>query len=262
MRALEKDRLDRYGTAAEMLAALRKTPEARALATPRVSVRSLRPVGSATKPLVLAGAAALTAAAALAVALWPAPKPPPAPPPVVKVAAPPPAPPSPTPVAEAWPVHRDLAITYVARGRFDKAFSEVTSSIADNAAAASADPALMQAAVDSLAAERVAFVVNAFGKNPALVDALATASSKAATEAQRHAAFDALRKLGHEARADRFAMFKADLEQATTCSAMKASFRKLRALKEPRFIALKTEIRMRGKKDPHVKCLKGLLRRS
>jgi serine/threonine-protein kinase len=264
MRALEKDRIDRHGTAAAMLAALRKTPEARALSVQPSAIRSLRPARRAMKPFVFGGIAVLAVAAAVAAAaLRPSAEPVALPPPMARAASAPPvqAPPVPAPVAEAWPAHRDLAVTYVSRGRFDKAFSEVTSSIADNAAAASADPALLQAAVDALAADRVSFVVGAFRSNPALVDALATAVAKGATTEQRHAAYEALRKLGQEARGDRFAMFSADLEQASSCSDMKDSFRKLRAMKEPRFIAYKTELRMRGKKDPHAKCLKRLLKR-
>ncbi len=263
LRALEKDRIDRHGTAAEMLAALRKTPEARALEAPRSAIRSLRPTKRSTKPFVLAGIAALAVAAVAAAALRPSPEPIAAPaPPVAKVAsAPPVAPPPPASVADAWVVHRDLALLYVARERPDKAFSAVSSAIADNRVEASADPVLAQAAVDVLALDRVAFLIDAFRDNPAFVDALASAAVKAKTAEQRSAAYEALRKLGQEARVDRFAMFSADLEQASSCSGMKTSFRKLRALKEPRFIALKTEIRMRGRNDPHVKCLKRLLKR-
>jgi hypothetical protein len=168
--------------------------------------------------------------------------------------------PPPAPVIETWLAHRDLAVTYTNRGQHDDAFREVTASVADNAAAAGADPALARAAVDALTSDRLAFVIGAFRENPALIDALADATSKGANSELRHAAQEGLRQLGQEPRADVVAIETFDVEQAATCSVMRAAFKKLRATKDPRVKQFTADLRARGRKDPHVRCLKRLLR--
>jgi len=274
IRALEKDRIDRYGTASEMVAALRLTPEARATnvtassaatASAAEQMRVREPVRRSRGLIVAGVSAALALGAVAAVALRPAdppPPPPPKPPVVVAAEAPPPkAVPEPVPVVHTWIAHRDLAITYAARGQHDDAFREVTASVTDNATAASADPALVVAAVDTLTPKRVAFIVDAFRSNPQLPEALAQATAHGATADLRHAAHEGLRALDQESRADLVAMWILDVEQATSCSPMRSAFKKLRASKDPRLDELKSKLSKRSRKDPHVRCLKRLLRR-
>jgi hypothetical protein len=271
MRALEKDRIDRYGTASEMAAALRRTPEALAASTTPSAAKPSAAETPAGEPvrrargLVLAAAsAALALVAVAAVALQPSDPPAQRAKPRAVVApeiAQPKTVPPPVPVVDTWLAHRDLAVTYAARGQHDDAFREVTASIADNPAAAGADPSLVTAAVNALDPKRVAFVVGAFRSNPQLAEALAKTTASGASSELRHAAHESLRMLDQESRADLVAMWLLDVEQATSCSPMRSAFKKLRASKDPRLNELKAELRKRSRKDPHVKCLKRLLRR-
>jgi serine/threonine-protein kinase len=272
LRALEKDRIDRYGTASEMFAALKLTPEVRAMtaasaATP-IAAEPMAQRGAARKrrALVLAGVSTVLALGAVAAVALQSKPPPPAPlePPVVVIAEAvqqPAAVPPPVPVVETWLAHRDLAVTYGARGQHDDAFREVTASIADNPSAAAADPSLVTAAVNALAPKRVAFVVDAFRANPKLTEALAQTTARGATAELRHAAHDGLRALEQESQADLVAMWILDVEQATSCSTMRSAFKKIRAANDPRLSQLKAELRKRDRKDPHARCLKRLIKR-
>jgi hypothetical protein len=281
LRALEKDRVDRYGTAAEMAAALRLTPEGRAISAPspvraqpsptpvRPARRSRGLLAAGVAVLVLLGAAAAgqllprTSASRLQAMLSGAPV---RPAPVAMAAAPAPkakvepAPP-PTPVVETWIAHRDLAATYTGRGQHDDAFREVEAAIGENRAAAAADPALIAAAVNALAPSRLAFVIDAFGTDPRLIDALAEATARGERAELRHAAHETLRMLGQESRADLIAMAMLDVEQASECSEMRAAFKGLGTKRDPRVTAFKADLRKRGRSDPHVRCLRRALRR-
>jgi hypothetical protein len=272
MRALEKDRIDRHGTASEMRSALRRTPEARAAAA-AASRSSITP-GAMQAPkraeptwqsrkLVLAGvSAALVLGAVAAAALrGPSPTQAPPPPPVMAKAAEPEAVPPPAPVVHTWLIHRDLAVTYSAREQHEEAFREVTASLADNPTAAGADPALVQAAVSALTPKRVTFVLDAFKPNPKLIEALAQATAAGTTSELRHTAHEGLRELGQESQADLVAMWILDVRQATSCSSIQSAYKKVRASNDPRFYALNAELRKRDRKDAHVRCLRRYLRR-
>jgi len=285
IKALEKDRLDRFGTAADMAAALRLTPEARALSTaPEARASSTEPVAneldaSQRAPrrrtwLLLASVGALAALGALSAeqllplrwqshaaraaliaretsreAVTSAP---------AQVPVPPPPPPS--PVVEPWLAHRDLAVTYAGSGRHDDAFREVEAAIRDNPVAAAADEPLIQAAAGALSSERIAFVVESFRGNPRLIEVLATATATGPTAELRHAAYAALGGLGEQDRADTVAMSILDVEQATSCSPMRAAFKPLRTSKDPRVLELTAELRGRSRREHHVRCLRRLLR--
>jgi eukaryotic-like serine/threonine-protein kinase len=287
IRALEKDRVDRYGTAEEMVAALRLTPEGRTITaalseyTPRSPVPE--PARRSRWPLRAGLLVALALAGALLAQrapqdLWqrwqamlpsaqPAPSaaapalPNPAPAKPTALPAPPPPPPPPLPVVETWIAHRDLAATYTTRGQHEDAFREVQAAIGESPRAASADPALVAAAVNALDAERVAFVVDAFRDNPELVDALADATSNGTRPELRRAAHASLRLLGEESRADLVALQILEVEQASKCAAMRAAFKQLRAFDDPRADAFARELRKRGRNDRHVRCLRRALRR-
>jgi hypothetical protein len=277
IRALEKDRIDRYGTAAEMAAALRLTPEGRAIATPttaRAPQPSPVPVRRSRWLLRAVIGAAIAIGGIAAAQLLLAKRPPerssahgataavprsPATPLLVPTSRAPT--PAPIPVVETWLAHRDLAATYTTRGQHDDAFREVTAALGESPAAAGADPVLVAVAVSALAAERVPFVVAAFRTNPGLVDALAEASASGATSELRHAAHEGLRILGHESRADVVAMQMKDVEQAPNCSTMRAAFKRLRASDDPRVDDFKRDLRKRGRADRHVRCLRRALRR-
>jgi serine/threonine-protein kinase len=268
IRALEKDRLDRYGTVDEMAAELRLTPEGRAYSSePVAGVPQPPPAPKRTrrwKWFVRAGIGAAIALGGLATAqMWlkstsqgrvPAVSPAPVPLPAV-------APPPPPPVVETWLAHRDLAVTYTRRGQHDEAFREVSAALGDNPTAAGADPALLDAVAEALTAERVTFVLNAFRDNPRLAEILAKATSTGTSFELRHAAYESLRTLGQESSADLVAMQILDVEQATKCSPMRAAWKELRGSKDPRVKELTDDLRARGRKDLHFRCLRRLLRR-
>lgn len=175
---------------------------------------------------------------------------------------PPPEPaPPPAPVIETWLAHRDLAVTYIGRDQPDDAYREVSAAIADNPARAAADPALARAAVSALSADRVAFITDSFRDNPGLVDALIETAGTGATFELRHAGYEGLRLLGQESRADAVAMAVLDVEQAPTCSSMRDAFKTIRTANDPRVKKLTADLRARSRRDPHVRCLKRLLRR-
>lgn len=67
--------------------------------------------------------------------------------------------------------------------------------------------------------------------------------------------------LGQESHADSVAMAVLDVEQAASCSDMRDAFKTLRAANDPRVKKLTADLRARGRRDPHVRCLKRLLRR-
>jgi serine/threonine-protein kinase len=269
MRALEKDRFDRFATASEMAEALRLTPEGRALASAPPAAPSSHapaPPRRTRWPVLVAGGAAVLALGALtALQLWPRPVPKRSLPPITVAATPKPAMPAPlpppTPVIETWLAHRDLAATYAQRGQHDDAYREIKAAIDENPAAAGVDPALVGAAVGALTGERVAVVVEAFRKSPRLVDALAEATAKGASSELRHAAHEGLRLLDQETRADLVAMGILDVEQAAKCGTMRAAYSRLRAQDDPRVRAFKADLRKRGRSEPHVRCLKRALRR-
>jgi hypothetical protein len=107
----------------------------------------------------------------------------------------------------------------------------------------------------------VPFLISAFRSNPQLGEVLAKATSTGTTFELRHAALENLRTLGQESRADLIAMRILDVEQAPKCSSMRAAWKELRGLKDPRVKALIADLKTRGRKDPHVKCLRRMLRR-
>jgi serine/threonine protein kinase len=267
MKALEKDRVDRFGTANEMAAALRLTPEAPRSVTsaPKARVKPQR-----TKLLLIGAGAAVALGGVAALALWPE-----SPPPHVTetttsasealpVAEPTPAPaPAPPPVAvpPAWIAHRDQAVGHAQRGDRDAGLREIKAALGDDAKAAGADAALATAAVQLLDGAGVAFLVEAFRENPQLAAALVEASAKGASFELRHAAYEGLRKLGQESRADVVAMRMLDVEQATSCSVMRDAYKRVRASGDPRVASFRTQLRARGRKDAHVRCLKRLLQR-
>jgi eukaryotic-like serine/threonine-protein kinase len=281
LKALEKERQRRFDDAAAMAAALRETPEGRSLGPPPApTAPDLTPYLVPESPtevlpgprrwlrFALAGALVAAGLAAAAVIWWPrdapAPRAPhdvarraasPSPSPSTSTSPTPPARP-PAPVAEPWLAHRDLAVTYQARGKRDDAYREVLAAIGDAAAAARADPVLAEVAAAVIQGDRVAYVVETFRENPRLAAALAQATARGATADQRHAALQGLRALGQEARADLVAMRLLDVEQATACPAMRAAFAKLRRSGDPRVRSFIVSLRARGADDRHVRCLR------
>jgi hypothetical protein len=268
IKALEKDRFDRFASASTMADALRQTPEGRALSSdPALPLPSPAPEPVRRRRwTMLASSAALVLGAVMAVQFWPEPArkgdiplvtiPAAATKPPTPAALPPP-----TPVIETWLVHRDLAVTYAQRGQHDAAFREIRAAIAENSAAAGADHALIDAAVDALTGERIGVVIDAFRGSPHLVGALAAATANGATHELRHAAHAGLRLLGQETRADLVAMGILDIEQASKCSAMRAAYKRLRSHDDQRVQEFKADLRKRGRADPHVRCLARALRR-
>jgi serine/threonine protein kinase len=277
MKALEKDRVDRFGTANEMAAALRLTPEgtAASAAVPADLQRTHTPTVLRRVGLPALGISAVLVLTGVAFALWPHRSAPQVSststsasqvPPAVAVPAPAPAPtPVPPPLTAAapaaWLAHRDGAVSYANHGQYAAALQEVEAALKDDAVAARADLALAQAAVNALDRTRVAFVVDTFRGNPQLVAALVDATSEAMTAEQRHAAHEGLRMLGEESRADLVAMQILDVEQATTCPSMRDAFKQLRASTDPRIQKLRVDLRSRGRRDQHTRCLKRMLRR-
>ncbi|HKU40935.1 MAG TPA: serine/threonine-protein kinase, partial [Polyangiales bacterium] len=249
MKALEKDRVDRFGTAGEMAAALRATPEGRTLGAR--NTRSVIPAAARTAlpprtKLIAAGAGAvLLLGGVAAFALRPKDDPAPvttaaaasAPPPPQPIAAPEPPPPQPAAAAPAWLAHRDQALSLAKQGQSDAAFAEVSAALASDAAAAAADPSLPAVAVSALNRERLAQVVSAFGPNPQLTAALVEAAAQADTAERRHLAYDGLRQLGRESKADLAAMYMLDVTQANACPAMRDAYKRLRATNDPRIAA-------------------------
>jgi hypothetical protein len=260
LKALEKDRLDRFATATEMAAALRATPEGRpaphSLRPGQRALRGFRPAWVALGVFAMLGVLGSVAALLKPSAPSPAASIPPrteqAP---VRAAAPSAAIPDPVPVIETWLAHRDLAITYRDRGQHDEALREVQSALADNPSAAAAEPSLTEVAVHTLTPERVEWVVQTFRENPRLVDALALAVAEGATRDLRIAALDGLRRLEREDRADLVAMALLDIEQAPDCRAMRAVFNQLRRTRDARVKNFIAQLRTRSRADPQAKCL-------
>jgi eukaryotic-like serine/threonine-protein kinase len=283
LRALEKDRVDRFGTASEMATALKRTPEGRAARntigdTQRpgsLTAAATATVTTATKRphvAVLGGVVALVVAAA-AFFLWPSKSVAPAtttsaaqvpPTPVPVAAAPAPEPEVELPPARPpqWLTHRDEAVKAATAGQRDVAYREIEAALKDDAIAASADAALAVAAVTAMDHKQIGFVVETFRTNPQLSAALATATAEGEAAEQRHAALDALKVLGQESSADLTAMRILDVKQSTTCVAMRDAMKQLQAQgKDARIAAFKAEVRAHGKRDPQVRCLKKMLRR-
>jgi hypothetical protein len=160
----------------------------------------------------------------------------------------------------AWSAHRDLAVVYAGRGAQLEAFREIKAALEENPGAASADHALLDAAVTVLSPGRVAVVVEAFRDNPHLVEALAAAAATGTTRMQRHAALSALDRLGTDGGADLVAMRLLDLEQATTCDEMRTAFNKLATSGDPRAKQVGDDLRARPPTDRQVRCLRAVLR--
>jgi serine/threonine-protein kinase len=203
MKSLEKDRVDRFGTAAEMANALRATPEGRVVtgATETTSrTRSTAPLRRASVALLGVGAA--FALGVVGVSVWSKPArphseltstsasqvPPPPPPPMA----------APVPVLEPTPVAAPVA------------------------------------------------------PEPATTDGTAAEQQQAVPEGQGQL---------EDSRADKLAMQIRDVEQATSCPAMRRAFKPLRTSVDPRVQAFKADLRGRGRRDKHVKCLKRMLGR-
>ena len=265
MKALEKDRVDRFGTAGAMAAALRETPEGRAVTGTSLSLASL----AKNRVAQMAAGSALVIAAVATLLLWPkepphsamtstsaaseTPQPPAAAPPALP--SPPPEPAS----APAWAEHRDAAVRSTASFQFDAAFEQLRAAVEADGGSAGADPALAGVAAKTLTRDRLAFATRTFRENPSFVEALATATGNALTAEQRHLALDALRELGEDSRADLVGMWILDVGQATKCAAIKSTWKKLRAAPDPRVKAFRSELKARGRKDRHVRCLKRML---
>jgi eukaryotic-like serine/threonine-protein kinase len=266
LKALQKDRMNRFADAAEMAAALRLTPEGRQ--NPSLANASASADGpdrastwrrrSWTVPVAM-GAALVLAGLGVALAMSMRASPPP--PPVTAFTPPAPRIPPPSPVPQPWIAHRDLAVTYTGRGQHADAFREVKAAVGDNLAAAAADPNVVDAAIAALAPEHVGFVVESFRTNPRLVEGLSKLTAEGTTSEQRHAAHAGLKALGQEPRADLVAMRILDVEQAKACGSMRTAFAKLRGSRDPRFKQLVDDLRGRGRKDRHVRCLGRALRR-
>jgi serine/threonine protein kinase len=189
--------------------------------------------------------------------------PPPASPPPIAPAEEPPAPSlaSPSPVVP-WSAHRDLAVIYAGRGENNEAFRAVKAALKEDAEAAGADRALLDAAVTVLSPRNVPLFVDAFRRNEHLVEALVAGTTESRTSVQRHAAVWALARLQEGARVDVIAMRIVDLRQATRCAEMRTIFKKLAASKQdPRVDDLGDELRARPPTDPHARCLRSMLDR-
>jgi serine/threonine-protein kinase len=289
LRALEKDRLDRFSSAAEMAAALRCTPEAPAVTLPTFDSTSTPPVPADAAghglllpvhpparrwPLVAVAVALVGGGAALGLHLrsrppsvsqgaerepTPVPMASPAPSAPVEPPASPAA--NPTPPAEPWRIHRDLAVTYAHKGQHRQAFVEVLSALRDDPVAAAADPALLETAVTWLllpeGSDHVSQIAQAFRDNPALTEALVKASARPDPLARRNA-FAALTALGRQDRVDLVALRILDWEQAKSCVAVRVTLKKLLAVQgdDPRVKEALVRARALGEDDPHVKCLR------
>ena len=311
LKALEKDRFDRFGSAGEMAEALKRTPEGATLAAPAQS--SASPVTASTPPMgaelprppelgpftkradatpavrrarrvarvrrqrlsIAAGLGAVIVVV-LAIVLWSSGGGRPfgevVPPSKFTEMAESPASPvassAPAPVAEPWLAHRDLAVTYAGRGQPSEAFKEVASALRDDPVKAAADPALVDAAVARLimpdGAALTTMIVTAFRSNPRLVTALVEASDTAPPQGRRNA-YGALTALGATDKVDVVAMKMLDVEQSTSCTAIKAAFKDLvkeAGPKDPRLKEFTSKLRAKGRKDPRVKCLRRYLRRA
>lgn len=281
MKALEKDRVDRFGTAGEMAAALRLTPEGRIAmgSTETPQRRSTAPLRRAS--VALLGVGAVFALGVAAISFWPkshvprseltstsASQTPPAPvqEPVAARTIPPaePTPAEQQPAAAApaaWQAHRDKAVEFVQQAQFEAALREAEAAIELDPASAGIDADLTTAAVSAIDRAHVAWVLKAFRSSPQLGPALVQTVAAGATSEQRHAAYDGLRRRGEQARADSIAMQILDVEQAASCPAMKTAFKPLRASSDPRVQTFKSDVRGRGRRDKHLKCLKRLLGR-
>jgi serine/threonine-protein kinase len=282
MKSLEKDRVDRFGTASEMANALRATPEGRVVtgATETTSrSRSTAPLRRAS--VALLGVGAVFALGVVGVSMFSKPPvphseltstsasqvPPPSPPPMAAPAAVPEpepavaaAPPA-MPAMPAWREHRDKAIEFARQGERDQVLREVASAIEADPSAAGTDPELTAAAVSAVDRAHLATILKAFRSSPQLAAALAQTTADGATAEQRHAAYEGLRKLGEQSKADTVAMQIRDVEQAAACPAVRNAFKPLRASADPRAQTFKADLRARGRRDKHFKCLKRMLGR-
>jgi hypothetical protein len=86
-------------------------------------------------------------------------------------------------------------------------------------------------------------------------------TAEPATAEQQHVAVEAVAQQGDEDPADKLAMQIRDVEQATSCPAMRRAFRPLRTSTDPRVQAFKADLRAHGRRDKHFKCLKRMLGR-
>jgi hypothetical protein len=271
MKALEKDRVDRFGTAGAMAAALRDTPEGRAvIGTPP----ALAVLGK-NRLLQVGAGAALAIGVAVALLFWPKPPTPhqaltstsaasekpqagaevaPALPAIPALPSPPQA-----AAAPAWIAHRDEAVRLAGSGQAEAAFGALKSAVEASEAAAGADARLADVAVALLTGERLAFATRAFRENPRFTDALLEATAQGETADKRHTALEGLRRLGQDSRADLVAMWMLDTTQATKCSAIRSTYKKLRSSADPRVKEFRSELRARGRRDRHVRCLKRIL---
>jgi serine/threonine-protein kinase len=167
---------------------------------------------------------------------------------------------APAPGSVPWAAHRDLAVIYARRGDGDEAFRAMKAAAGEDAVAAGADGALLDAAVAVLAPHRVPFLLDTFRSNARLVEALAEAAATGATRLQRHAALGALGRLHQRSRADLVAMRILDVDQATTCAEMRTAFNNLRTSKDSRVKEFEAGLRARSPADRHARCLKAALR--
>lgn len=280
MKSLEKDRVDRYGTAGEMAAALRQTPEGR-LATGTADTpqrRSNAPLRRAS--VALLGVGAVFALGVAAISLWPKPQAPHSELTSTSASQTPPAPTqepiaartilAPEPAQElppaaaapaAWQAHRDKAVEFAREGQLDAAIREVQAAIELDPTSAGVDADLTATAVRALDRAHLAWVLKSFRSSPRLGPALVETAAAGVTLEQRHAAYEGLRRRGEESRADLVAMQILDVQQAASCASMRTAWKPLRASSDPRVQAYRSELRGRGRRDKHLKCLKRVLSR-
>ena len=264
LQALAKDRNDRFKDTAAMSEALAATREARDHGRRASTVGSMRiPPVPTPRPWLAYGGWALAAlfAVLLAVQLLTEPEqsPPPAAPaiavavpdaaaapapdaaPAAAAAAAPDAAPVAAPAAApAWAADLDAARALSARGDHRGALRAI-SAITRAAPDARIDPAVIAAAIDTLAAPNGDQFIATLLRDldgPALVEALAAAQNGGEHWYERHHAWLALRRAGARERADDVAVWLADFERADTCKAARKAYASLRGHRDPRAVAL------------------------
>jgi hypothetical protein len=277
LKALEKNRDDRFADAAAMEDALAATPEAQQRGRRASTIGGVRLPSAAPRSwLAYAG---WPVAAILAVVLGvtlvrgggarPATSsnavhppdaaiaPPDAKSQTSDAAAAPDAAEAPTPVLDAsvvdatvvdatvvdttpWNTELDNARARIRRLDYDGSLRVVASLVRAHPEA-HADPQVIDTAIASLApyyGDRfIDVVLRLVGKDAAVIDALARAMTDGDTWYLRHHAWLALRRAGHADRADQVALWIADLARVSTCAEERRAVASLRGSRDPRAIA-------------------------
>jgi hypothetical protein len=142
--------------------------------------------------------------------------------------------------AAAWATELAAARALSANGDHRGALRAI-SAIVRGSAEARTDPAVLEAAIATLAApdgdQFIPTLLRDLG-GPALIDALAAAQTGAEAWYTRHHAWLALRRAGHPERSDDVAVWLADFERAGACKAVRRARASLRGSRDPRAIAL------------------------